>query len=79
MSDMDSIKQLLSLLIQQVSDLTTQTTELMPLKNVSRDYLKEEHDRAALLVTRLNTLRQLAKTTLDSRDQSVNDQADGVA
>lgn len=69
-ADLDDLKQLLTLLIQQVDALTTQTTELMPLKNVTQGFRDEERKISASLITRRNTLRQLAGTVLSMPDQS---------
>ena len=63
-SELRGIKKLLSLLIQQVGDLTIQTTELMPLKHGNLGHQKQEQKSAELLTTRMRKLHQLAGTIL---------------
>ena len=58
--ELKGIKQLLSLLIQQVGDLTIQTTELMPQKHLTQGYQQQEQKSAELLTTRMRKLHILA-------------------
>ena len=58
--ELRGIKQLLSLLIQQVGDLTIQTTELMPQKHVTQGYHQQRQKSAELLTTRMRKLHLLA-------------------
>jgi hypothetical protein len=63
-SELEGIKQLLRQIVTQLEKVTTQTTELMPLKNVSREYRQDEHDAAASLVEGIRAVRKLADKVL---------------
>ena len=74
---MTDTNEILSLLVAQVDGLTTQIAELTPLKNVClARYRHLESEKIQLLIARMNTLRQLAKTTLDTPDHSGDIQGD---
>ena len=63
-SELEGIKQLLSQIVIQLEKVTTQTTELMPLKIVSREYRQDEHDAAVSLVAGIKAVSQLADKVL---------------
>jgi hypothetical protein len=68
-NELDGIKQLLGRVVTQLEAMTTQITELMPLKPVSREYKHEERKSAESLTTGVHGIRQLADTILGKKDQ----------
>ncbi len=64
LSEFEGINQLFSQIVIQLEKITTQTTELMPLKSVTRDYKQHEHDACGSLVTGIQAVRQLADKVL---------------
>lgn len=64
LTELEGIKQLLGQIVTQLEKVTTQTTELMPLKNIGREYRQDEHDAAVSLVEGIKAIRQLANTVL---------------
>ena len=64
LSELEVIKLLLSQIVIQLEKVTTQTTELMPLKNVSEEFRQDEDDAAASLVEGIKAVRQLADKVL---------------
>jgi hypothetical protein len=63
-NELEGIKQLLGQIVVQLERVTTQTTELMPLKVVNREYRKDEHNAAVSLVEGTKAIRQLANRVL---------------
>ena len=62
--ELEGIKLLLSHIVIQLEKVTTQTTELMPLKSVSLEYRQDEQDAAVSLVAGIKAVRQLADKVL---------------
>jgi len=68
-SELENLRQLLSLAVAHLDALTTQVIELMPLKNVDKPYRKKERETAVSLATNVRSLREAASTLLDIQDR----------
>ena len=68
--ELEGVKQVLRSVVAHLDLVTTQISELAPLKNVSREWKTEETKILQSFVASGNSLRQLADKVLGNTDQS---------